>query len=92
MSTFSDWYEAGKAAGYCGPIVCNTHDGTPTTAAEDEAFEDGDDPCVPTIRPYGDADERAAVEANHSPTVWRASNEKHHSNPAAGLSGNSENS
>jgi hypothetical protein len=65
------WLHAGILAGYCGPPVCTTHDSTPTTEAEDQAFEDGIDLCVFVIRPYANDTDKAAVEANHSPSVWR---------------------
>lgn len=72
---FGTWLAAGIAAGYCGPAVCETHDGTPTTNDEDKQFEDGYDPCIYILRLYPvpatrDAT-RDAVEANHSPSVWR---------------------
>lgn len=72
--TFDDWLAIGRANGYCGPAVCDTHDGTPTTAAEDDEFDDGGDPCVGIVRLYADIGAREAVEANHSPSVWRRTN------------------
>jgi hypothetical protein len=45
----------------------------PTTASEDEA-EDGDEPCIFVARLYEDIATKKAVEANHSPSVWRATN------------------
>jgi len=69
--SFDEWVATGIAAGYCGPVVCETHDGTPTTADEDEQFDYGGDPCIPVIRVYSDRAERGAVESNHSPSVWR---------------------
>jgi hypothetical protein len=68
---FEDWMRYGIEHDFCGPPVCSTHDGVPTTEDDDAAFDDGDDPCIHVIRPYYDADEKAAVEANHSPSVWR---------------------
>lgn len=65
------WLAMGRARGWAGPIVCVEHDGTPTTADEDARYEAGEDPCVPMVRLYADAAERKAVEANHSPSVWR---------------------
>lgn len=69
--TFTDWLATGIAAGYCGPAICYTHDGTPTTADEDDQFDDGHDPCIHILRLYPDAATGAAVEANHPPSVWR---------------------
>ena len=72
-NAFDDWLNSGIAAGWCGPPVCSTHDGIPTSAAEDDRFEEYD-PCVHVLRLYESAEVKAAVEANHSPSVWRAAN------------------
>ncbi len=69
--TVEEWLRLGLEAGWCGPPVCATHDGTPTSAGEDDAFDDGDDPCLHILRLYPDRVAAAAVEANHPPTVWR---------------------
>lgn len=66
-----EWLAYGLQRGYCGPVVCATHDGTPTTVEEEDAFDVGDDPCIHIIRLYTDTDHQHAVEANHSPSVWR---------------------
>jgi hypothetical protein len=60
--------------GWCGPAVCSTHDGLPTSEPEDAEFEDGGDPCIHVIRLYEDSTHKEAVEANHSPSTWRATN------------------
>jgi hypothetical protein len=70
---FDDWVTQGMESGFIGPPVCQTHDGTPTTESEDEEFEQGD-PCLHVLRLYPDAETKAAVEANHSPSVWRRTN------------------
>lgn len=70
---FEDWLRQGMDAGFVGPPVCQTHDGTPTTEAEDEEFEEYD-PCLHILRLYPDSETKAAVEANHAPSVWRATN------------------
>jgi hypothetical protein len=70
--TFDEWLQVGMDEGWCGPPVCATHDGVPTTVVEDD--EISDDPCLHVIRLYEDADTKAAVEANHPPSVWRATN------------------
>ena len=71
---FEDWLKLGIENGWCGPAVCYTHDGLPTSEPEDAEFEEGADPCLHIIRLYEDNDHRAAVEANHSPSTWRATN------------------
>lgn len=70
---FEGWLRQGMTAGFIGPPVCQTHDGTPTTGAEDEQFEETD-PCLHILRLYPDGATKAAVEANHSPSVWRRTN------------------
>lgn len=69
---FDDWIRAGMDAGFCGPPVCYTHDGLPTSVVEDDAFDEGFDPCLSVVRLYEDAGVAAGVAANHSPSVWRA--------------------
>lgn len=67
--TQAEWLEVGLTNGWCGPVVCVTHDGIPTSEQEDDL--DFDDPCVPMLRVYHDEQERQAVEQNHSPSIWR---------------------
>lgn len=69
--TFEEWQQYGVDQGWSGPPVCSTHDGTPTSAAEDTEFDDGYDPCLHIIRLYADTATRDAVEMNHSPSQWR---------------------
>lgn len=71
---FEAWLAQGYAAGFVGPPVCATHDGLPSTEAEDNACMDGYDPCLHVLRLYDDPMMRADIEANHPPSVWRASN------------------
>lgn len=72
--SFDVWMEIGIRKGWAGAPVCYTHDGLPTTEAEDEAWVEGDDPCLHIVRLYSDADMKEQVEANHSPSVWRRTN------------------
>lgn len=71
--SFDDWLAYGFRQGWCGAPICYTHDGLPTTEAEDAEFEELD-PCVHIVRLYVDEQEKRDVEANHSPSQWRASN------------------
>jgi hypothetical protein len=71
---FDEWLQIGLTEGWCGPSVCETHDGTPTSIDEDFAFDRGEDPCIHIIRLYEDSETKAAVEENHSPSIWRATN------------------
>lgn len=70
---FDDWLQHGLREGWCGPAVCFTHDGLPTSAGEDEEYDTGD-PCLHILRLYPDDITRKAVERNHSPSVWRRTN------------------
>ena len=75
FDSFDEWLRYGFNKGWCGPDVCYTHDGAPSSEAEDVAFDEGQDPCIHIIRLYEDLTVKAAVEANHSPSQWRASNQ-----------------
>jgi len=68
---FAAWLAHGVSQRWCGPPVCSTHDGIPSTDDEDQNAEAGGDPCIHIIRPYVDAAECQAVEDNHAPSVWR---------------------
>jgi hypothetical protein len=74
MENFDEWIRVGIANGWCGPAVCYTHDGLPTTEAEDTEFEESD-PCIHIVRLYEDVDTKIGVEANHGASVWRATNQ-----------------
>jgi hypothetical protein len=70
--SFEEWIAFGKEQGWTGPAVCATHDGTPTSEAEDdESWDLGEPPCQHIVRLYPDLETKAAVEANHAPSVWR---------------------
>jgi hypothetical protein len=72
---FDAWLALGMEKGWAGAAVCHTHDGLPTTEAEeDEAWDedsDGEYPCIHVVRLYEDLGVRDAVEQNHAPSVWR---------------------
>lgn len=63
--------ELGIMRGFVTAPICYTHDGLPTTANEDEEWDDGGDPCIHILRLFRDEEERLEVEENHSPSVWR---------------------
>lgn len=67
---FDSWLRYGLDQRWCGPAVCSTHDGIPTSEAEDEEWEQGD-PCIHVIRLYDSPETAAAVEENHAPSTWR---------------------
>jgi hypothetical protein len=46
-----EWLQYGIKHGFCSEIVCNTHDGLPSSGEEEDAeWEEGGDPCVPAVR------------------------------------------
>lgn len=70
--SFEDWLRQGVDSGFCGPAVCHTHDGLPTTETEDiEWWDEGLDVCVHILRLYRSEEERLGVESNHAPSNWR---------------------
>lgn len=69
--SFDEWLQIGIIRGFIGAPICYTHDGLPTTMEEDDAWEEGDDPCIHILRLYHDAQQRSDVEANHPPSKWR---------------------
>ena len=69
--TQEEWIQYGMDRKYCGPVVCATHDGVPTSEDEDNQWYQGDDPCQPVIRVYHDELEAMLIEQNHSPSQWR---------------------
>ena len=72
--TFEEWLQEGISLGFCGPAICEPHDGLPLSLEEELEFDTGNDPCIHVLRLYEDRDIKAAVESNHSPSVWRATN------------------
>lgn len=71
--SFDEWMEFGIRVGFCGPPVCYTHDGIPTTEEEDATWAEGNDPCMHIVRMYEDADMKKKILDNHSPSNWRDS-------------------
>ncbi len=69
-----DWLKHGYDMGWVGPPVCDIHDGTPTSADEDNQWDTDGDVCIHVLRLYRSHDEKTAVEANHPPSTWRATN------------------
>jgi hypothetical protein len=73
--TFDEWVQHGLTQGWIGPAVCAIHDGLPTTAEEDAGWDQGADDCIHVLRLYQDEATKLAVEENHAPSVWRATND-----------------
>lgn len=68
---YEEWVKYGQRRGWIGPLVCATHDGIPSNADEDAAWEDGGDPCQWIFRRYDSPDHKDEVEENHEPSLWR---------------------
>ena len=52
------WLEIGQQSGWCGEVVCGTHDGSPLLESEYDRFDAGEDPCIPMVRIYVPEDMR----------------------------------
>lgn len=50
MMDFDEWLKYGVDNGYCTEQFCNTHDGMPMSESEEQAWEDGNDPCMHVVR------------------------------------------
>jgi len=70
--TMEEWMKYGWEQGWCSPPVCDMHDGTPMTIAEEDMIFNGEDPCIHIIRLYPDADTASEIVTNHFPTRLRA--------------------
>lgn len=69
---FHEWLKIGIDNSWCGPAVCETHDGIPMSEEEESLFYDeGLDPCIHIIRLYESVPHRMEIELNHSPSQWR---------------------
>ena len=75
FDSFDEWLRFGYNKGWCGPDVCETHDGVPMSEDEAISFDGGEDPCIPIIRLYDNVQTKLAVEKEHTPSQWRASNQ-----------------
>jgi hypothetical protein len=49
-----EWLELGIAKGWVSEPYCGMHDGFPLTEEEDVEIEDGGDPCITTMRLWGE--------------------------------------
>lgn len=69
---FEAWLNHGMEQGWCGPPVCEVHDGFPMSDEEYGIMDiDGEPPCMHMIRLYDDKAHQKAIEDVHSPSVWR---------------------
>lgn len=46
------WLKKGVKRGFCSNPVCDTHDGLPMREEEVDAWDEGDDICIPAVRLY----------------------------------------
>ena len=61
---FEQWINTGIDNGWISRPVCSTHDGIPTSHAEDLEWEEGSDPCIYAVRLFADEAERMLVMEN----------------------------
>ena len=69
--TYDEWIEIGLKNKFCGPAVCEIHDGLPMTLEEEDECCKGFDPCIHIVRLYETPEIAQLVEDNHSPSNWR---------------------
>lgn len=69
--TFDEWLKIGIDKQWCGPPICETHDGLPMNIEEEDQFFSGHDPCIHILRLYEDPIIALEVEENHPPSKWR---------------------
>ncbi len=51
---FFDWRDLGIASGWISEPFCDTHDAKFLTEEEEQAWENGEDPCMMVFRIYED--------------------------------------
>ena len=72
--SFDEWLQEGLSLGFCGPAVCYTCDGLPTSIEEDVVTYEDDTLCLHILRLYEDKEHKESVQDNHAPSIWRATN------------------
>jgi len=66
-----EWITLGLQRGFCGPPVCEVHDGMPRSWTESEILLLGEEICIDIIRLYPDEETKQEVEENHAASTWR---------------------
>ncbi len=69
-----EWIKLGFDRGFCGPPICEMHDGIPHTEKEEDDLEKGQDPCINLVRLYDEPNLKAEVEDFHSSSTINAMN------------------
>jgi len=69
--TFDEWLQTGVDNKWCGPAVCSTHDGIPTSPAEDDEWAQGHDPCHHILRLYENEETADTINNTFTPYKWR---------------------
>lgn len=72
---YDEWIRVGVEAGWCTAPVCYTHDGLPMTDKEAEEMYEDMDLCIHIVRMCETPEQQKAIEADHSPSSWRRSNQ-----------------
>ena len=47
---FWKWYQRGIKKGFCSKEFCETHEGYPMHPSEEDAWDQGHDPCAHMVR------------------------------------------
>jgi hypothetical protein len=50
LDAYRAWLAVGIEQGFCSEPFCNTHDGYPMHSTEEDAWEEGWDPCCHAVR------------------------------------------
>lgn len=74
-ATFDEWLREGVVAGFCSPVLCETHDGLGLTTEQESEFDDGGDPCVHVVQVFESKEHRDHVMNNHAPFQYRLTKE-----------------
>ena len=69
--TFNEWLQTGINNKWCGPAVCATHDGIPSTKNEETTWDNGGDPCQHILRLYPDQQTADEINTTYTPYQWR---------------------
>ena len=64
---FAEWLTVGIDNGWATKPICATHEGVPTTEAEDNQWEEGEDPCAHVIRLVDSPEMLEDIAKNYPP-------------------------
>lgn len=67
---FDEWVKYGIDKRWCGPAICETHDGLPMSESEYDSLLETDT-CIHILRLYPDPETADEIEKTHAPSNWR---------------------